>query len=44
MRTRLALLLGAAMAISAAAGVAGAETVAHGDWTRFARDMAGDRY
>ena len=45
MRSRLALLLGAALAVSAAgSGMGRAEPVAPGDWTRFARDMAGDRY
>ena len=45
MRTRLALLLGAALAVSTAYVQASqAEVVAPGDWTRFARDMKGDRY
>ena len=45
MRTRLGLLLGAALAAFAAGSTSvRAEVVAPGDWTRFARDMAGDRY
>ncbi|HEX4097977.1 MAG TPA: hypothetical protein VHX64_14730, partial [Caulobacteraceae bacterium] len=42
MRTRLALLLGAASCLGLAQP--GMAQVAPGDWTRFARDMHGDRY
>ena len=45
MRTRLAMLLGVALAVSTAyAPASQAEEVGPGDWTRFARDMKGDRY
>ena len=45
MRSKLALLLGAAIAVSTAyAQASRADEVAPGDWTRFARDMKGDRY
>ena len=44
MRIRLALLLGVAAAASVALAQPGEAQVAPGDWTRFARDMHGDRY
>jgi quinoprotein glucose dehydrogenase len=44
MRARVALALGAALASSAAWAQPATQAPAPGDWTSFARDLAGDRY
>ena len=44
MRTQLALALGAALMVSAAHAQSGKTPLSPGDWPRYTRDLAGDRF